>query len=113
LIAFLLLLHSQFITNILTDTMTQSLSVKIIIASLIIGITGFFMGIPFPAGIKFLSDKSEPDIAWAWALNGYFSVIGASLATIILVEAGIVQLLILAAIVYFLVGLSTIFIRRT
>lgn len=112
LIAFLLLLHSQFITNILTNTMTQSLSVKIIIAVSIIGFTGFFMGIPFPAGIKYLSDKSELDIAWAWALNGYFSVIGASLAIIILVEAGLVQLLILAAIVYFMVGLSSIFIRR-
>ena len=42
----------------------------------------FLMGIPFPAGISRLAAAGGRAIPFAWAVNGFFSVAGASLASI-------------------------------
>ena len=110
-IAILLLFHIIFLSNILSCTIAASLAVKILISIVLIGFTGFFLGIPFPAGIKYLSDVRQADIPWAWAYNGYFSVISTVLATIISVEAGFVWVLVLAAISYTLAGLANFLLK--
>ncbi len=48
----------------------------------------FFMGIPFPAGLQLLSDRSPKLVPWAWGLNGAASVLGATLATLVAVHLG-------------------------
>lgn len=106
LIALLLLFHTLLLSDILSYTIAASLTIKILISIVLIGTTGFFLGIPFPAGIKYLSEVRQSDIPWAWAFNGYFSVISTALATIISVETGFVWVLLLAAITYALAGLS-------
>ncbi len=106
-IAILLLFHAISLSTILSFTIAASLTVKILISIVLIGITGFFMGIAFPAGIKYLSEVRQADIPWAWAFNGYFSVISTALATIISVETGFVWVLLLAAITYALAGLGS------
>ncbi|MBC8320719.1 MAG: hypothetical protein ISR55_07470 [Bacteroidetes bacterium] len=111
-IAILILLNALVLSNILSSTMDASLVVKIIVSIVLIGITGFFLGIPFPAGIKYLSEGKQTDIPWAWAFNGYFSVISTALATIISVETGMVWVLLLAANTYALTGLSSSFLKR-
>jgi len=110
-IAILLLFHTIFLSDILSHTMALSFAVKILISIVLIGITGFFLGMPFPVGIKYLSLGRQADIPWAWAFNGYFSVISTALATIISVEAGFVWVLILAAITYVVAGLSSSLLR--
>jgi len=94
------------LSTVLSFTIGTSLPVKILISIALIGIPGFFLGMPFPAGIKYLSVGRQEDIPWAWAFNGYFSVISTALATIISVEAGYVWLLLIAAFTYALVGLT-------
>jgi|ETNmetMinimDraft_26_1059896.scaffolds.fasta_scaffold01460_4 hypothetical protein len=106
-IAILLLFLTIFLSSILSYTIAASLVVKILISIVLIGITGFFLGMPFPAGIKYLSEGRQVDIPWAWAFNGYFSVISTALATIISVETGYVWVLLLAAITYALTGLGS------
>jgi hypothetical protein len=66
---------------------------------------------PFPIGIDYLSGKNTDDIPWAWALNGYFSVISTVLATIISVELGYLLLLSMAAFIYALVSISNVWIK--
>ena len=105
-IAVLLLFYTLLLSTILSFTIGASLLVKILISIALIGIPGFFLGMPFPAGIKYLSEGRQEDIPWAWAFNGYFSVISTALATIISVEAGYVWLLVIAAFTYALAGLS-------
>jgi len=46
------------------------------------------MGMPFPAGVRALTTDRPGALAWAWAVNGFASVIAASLATLIAVEWG-------------------------
>ena len=105
-IAVLLLFYTLLLSTVLSFTIGTSLPVKILISIALIGIPGFFLGMPFPAGIKYLSAGRQEDIPWAWAFNGYFSVISTALATIISVEAGYVWLLVIAAFTYALVGLT-------
>lgn len=107
LIAVLILFHTILLSDILSYTIAATLPAKILISIVLIGTTGFFLGIPFPAGIKYLSDGRQVDIPWAWAFNGYFSVISTALATIISVETGFVWVLLLAAITYALAGLAS------
>ncbi len=111
-IAILLLFHTILLSSILSYTIAASFVVKILISTVLIGITGFFLGIPFPAGIKYLSEGRQANIPWAWAFNGYFSVISTALATIISVETGFVWVLVLAAITYSLTGLASSFLKR-
>ncbi len=56
----------------------------------------FAMGMPFPLGLRRLVE-SEGELAWAWAVNGFASVVGASLAALIATELGSRVLLALAA----------------
>ena len=44
--------------------------------------SAFLMGIPFPVAISRLAAAGGSAIPFAWAVNGFFSVAGASLASI-------------------------------
>ncbi len=103
-IALLVMVLTFLLPGILSISMGLSFVLKIIIALFLIGVPGFFMGMPFPAGIKHLADKRQDDIPWAWAFNGYFSVISTALATIISVESGFSSVLFLAALLYGIVA---------
>ncbi len=46
------------------------------------------MGAPFPAGLRSLTAERPGALAWAWAVNGFSSVIAAGLATLVAVEWG-------------------------
>ncbi|HSR43046.1 MAG TPA: class I SAM-dependent methyltransferase, partial [Longimicrobiales bacterium] len=50
-----------------------------------VGGLGFLMGWPFPTGLRRLAGRGAP-VAWAWAANGFASVVGVSLATLLAME---------------------------
>ena len=58
------------------------------------------MGMPFPLGLRLLSEHNESQVPWAWGINGLFSVISVVLATIIAIELGFVWVMIFAATAY-------------
>jgi hypothetical protein len=99
-IILLLLLESVFLTPLLLKTIGMPPVSKILMALLILFPAAFLMGIPFPAGIRMLTEGSESDIPWAWGVNGCFSVISTALATIIAVEAGFTAVMLCAALAY-------------
>ena len=47
---------------------------------------GFFMGMPFPLALRILHPSAAGIVPWAWALNGWMSVV-ASLATVLVSRA--------------------------
>jgi len=63
---------------------------------------GFFMGIPFPAGIKFLGRKGEGLIPWAWAINACMSVLAPILTIMLALVTGFTAVLWIGAAAYFL-----------
>jgi hypothetical protein len=58
------------------------------------------MGTLLPLGLRGIARVDSGRIAWAWAANGFASVVGVPLAALIAVEAGSPMLLLFAAAMY-------------
>ncbi|HSW54806.1 MAG TPA: hypothetical protein VLH59_06935 [Ignavibacteriaceae bacterium] len=102
------ILYALFLSGWLRTTIGFSLTAKIILSFIWIAPPAFFMGMPFPLGLKKLSFSNESQIPWAWGINGVFSVVSAVLATIIAVELGFVWVMVFAIGAYLMVIVSNL-----
>lgn len=102
------IIYALFLSGWLRTTIGFSLTAKIILSFIWIAPPAFFMGMPFPLGLKLLSFSNESQIPWAWGINGVFSVVSAVLATIIAVELGFVWVMIFAIGAYLMVMISNV-----
>ena len=100
LVALLLLLYAVILPFLLHRTIGWPLAARITLALLSLGPLAFAMGIPFPTALRLLGRTDAPEVPWAWGINGCLSVVGASLATIIAVEAGVTFVQALGAVAY-------------
>jgi hypothetical protein len=73
---------------------------KLAISGLVLMPLGFFMGMPFPAGLRVVAT-----VEWAWALNAAASVLGSVLAMIVAIHFGLTTTLVCAAAAYLLAAL--------
>lgn len=73
---------------------------RVIVSVLIIFPLGFFMGMPFPLGISMILPEEKRFAAFAWGVNGFFSVLGTILAIIFAMMYGFKFVFILGAVVY-------------
>ena len=80
---------------------------RITIALLLIAPLGVVLGIPFPLGLQVTMQRSSALGAWAWGVNGFFTVIGTVLALMLGMMVGFRTVLRLACGCY-LVGLLVI-----
>jgi len=78
---------------------TLPVSLRILVALVLVAVPGTLMGVPFPLGLRHLTGGGV-GVAWAWATNGVASVVGASLAILIAMEMGGRGLLAAAALLY-------------
>jgi hypothetical protein len=62
----------------------------------------FLMGVPFPSALAGFRRGREALVPWAWAVSGYTSVIGSSLAGVLAVTSGFRALLVLGGSCYIL-----------
>jgi spermidine synthase len=106
IIIFSLLIYTLFLSGWLKTTIGFSLTAKIILSFLFITPPAFFMGMPFPLGLKMISTTNDSLIPWAWGINGVFSVVSVVLAAIIAVELGFVWVMVFAIAAYFIVFIS-------
>lgn len=101
-IIFILVIIYNFLINFVIDSfISLNLISKIILTVIIIAPLGFFMGFPFPLGIRAIKKELIP---WSWAVNGSASVLSPILAILIALYAGYSFVFVLAGVVY-LVGL--------
>lgn len=63
--------------------LSYSLMVRVLISMFLLFPLGFFLGMPFPLGILAISKLPHGFIAWAWGMNGLFTLIG-GLASVVL-----------------------------
>ncbi len=77
--ALLVLTHQMIFTWFLQSATL----IRIVVAILLVFPVGFFLGMPFPLGILTIEKQPKGAIAWAWAMNGLFTVIG-GLASVLL-----------------------------
>jgi hypothetical protein len=64
------------------------LGARALTAALVLGPLAAVMGMPFPLGLRRLAGDDTARVAWAWAANGFASVVAAPLAALIALEAG-------------------------
>ena len=88
----------------LTDTFARLAGLsdvfKVTLSLLLIAPLAFCMGMPFPIGLSRLAADAGDFIPWAWGLNGFASVLGASLATLLAIEFGFTILVLVALALY-------------
>ncbi|UCC74558.1 MAG: SAM-dependent methyltransferase [Gemmatimonadota bacterium] len=76
------------------------LAVRALAAMLVLAPLAFVMGLPFPLGLRWLARNGAEGVAWAWAANGFASVVATPLAALVALEAGSSALFLLAAAAY-------------
>lgn len=70
------------------------------VALMALGPLGFLMGMAFPLGWRIWVGDDRRAAAWAWAVNGFASVVAAPLAALLALEAGWRAPLVVAALAY-------------
>ncbi len=104
-IIFILVICYIFLLDFVFDLfISLSFFSRIILSIVIIAPLGFFMGFPFPWGIRMIKKEL---IAWAWAVNGSASVLSPILAILLALFFGYNAVLFLAAVLYLVGLLST------
>ncbi|MBI3767364.1 MAG: hypothetical protein HY271_02595 [Deltaproteobacteria bacterium] len=107
----LLMLFYQFGLNWVVDrSIGANLAVRIGVAVACLAPLGVCLGAFMPLGLATVAattDHKTEYIAWAWAVNGFFSVISSILATMLSMSLGFTILLLLAVVVY-LIGAAAL-----
>ncbi len=62
--------------------------IKMMLSVFLIAPLAFCMGAPFPIGLNRVANSAPDFIPWAWGINGFASVMSASLATLLAIEFG-------------------------
>jgi SAM-dependent methyltransferase len=78
--------------------------IRTILALVLLAPVAGVMGVLFPLGVRLLGGKSG--LPWAWAVNGFASVVAVSLAAFLAMEAGSRAVLLLGAGCYVLAGVA-------
>jgi hypothetical protein len=79
------------------------LGARVALAVLVLAPLGLCLGAFMPIGLSTvarLSEHGREYVAWAWAVNGFFSVVSSVLATILSMSFGFRVVLLLAALIY-------------
>jgi hypothetical protein len=69
---------------------------------------GFLMGMPFPTGLRAMSERNDMRVEWAWALNAAASVLGSVSAMIIAIHFGLNVTLLCGAAAYLLAAATRV-----
>lgn len=75
-------------------------TVRIAVSLLLIAPLAFAMGMPFPLGLAKVAREAAAFIPWAWGINGFASVLSASLATLLAIEFGFTAVILAALALY-------------
>jgi len=74
--------------------------VRILSSIIIIFPLAFFLGMPFPMGVLAIENKPQGTVAWAWALNGLFTVTGGIFCAVFSVYFGFIATMTVALAAY-------------
>jgi hypothetical protein len=93
-------LTSFIMQPLLSLTLGFSLLSRIFLALLLVGQLGLLLGVPFSTGLRLVAEEAPALVPWAWAVNGFFTVIGSIGAMILGMILGFSTVLLIAACCY-------------
>jgi hypothetical protein len=106
LLSLLIFICSLIYPLFLNFLSSHSQGEKILFMTLFLMPPGFFMGVPFPLGMKLLGEKNNELIPWAWAINSCLSVIAPVVTIMLALVTGFQSVMWLAAVTYFIAFVS-------
>ncbi|HPU31077.1 MAG TPA: hypothetical protein PK184_00085 [Phycisphaerae bacterium] len=109
LIAFL---YATGLEALFAACLKYSLPVRLVIGVLLMLPLGLLLGTPFPAGLRYAHRLNRRVVAWAWALNGYMTVIGTTGIAILIQFLGYRRMFLLGGAMYILAGICFLALSR-
>ncbi|MBN9388837.1 MAG: hypothetical protein J0I20_12345 [Chloroflexi bacterium] len=85
--------------------------VKAVISVIILAPMAFLMGMPFPLGVKLMSQNRAWMVPWVWGINGACSVVASVVSVVIAIYYGFSMALALGTACYFCLLLLALFSR--
>jgi hypothetical protein len=104
-LAVVALAHQALLPLVLEQALHWPLALRAALALVAIAPLALMLGLPFPMGLARVAQLDPDLIPLAWAANGCASVVAAVLATLLAMEVGFRQVLMLAIALYLLAGL--------
>ena len=101
-----ILFTSLIAPSALSLTLGLPLALRVTVALLLIAPLGALLGVPFPTGLRLIGKEASSLVPWAWAVNGFFTVIGSVSAMILATAFGFAAVHIIAAACYALALLA-------
>jgi hypothetical protein len=114
-LAALTLIYQFGLDGLVTNMLSAPLGARVLVAWLLLFPLGFCLGMFMPLGLTYVGSfgtHGDEYIAWGWAVNGFFSVIGSVLTTILSMEFGFRSVQWLALAVYCVAALAFTRLRR-
>ena len=90
-LAVLTLFYQFFLDDLTDHFLSSGLGVRVVVALLVLFPLGLCLGMFMPFGlgaVAQLTPHGEDYVAWSWAVNGFFSVIGSVLTTMLSMTYG-------------------------
>jgi len=101
LICLLTFGYLLFLSSLLTSFLSFVIVFRIILSLILLFPLGFLMGMPFPTGLRILSQRLGENIKWMWGVNGMMSVLGSVLVPAIGILSSLSNAMILGSFFYF------------
>ncbi len=72
-------------------------AIRILVSLALVAPLAFFMGMPFPIGLSYVSQENPALVPWAWGINGCASVVSAAAAVLLAMHFGFSVTVLIAA----------------
>jgi hypothetical protein len=95
-----IVLYRFILPVIISTEIGLAFATKLAISAGLLIPLGFLMGMPFPTGLRAMSERNDSRVEWAWALNAAASVLGSVSAMIIAIHFGLNVTLLCGAAAY-------------
>jgi hypothetical protein len=95
-----ILLTSLVMPPVLSLTLGLALPLRVAVAVVLVAPLAVALGVPFSTGLRLVDKEAPPLVPWAWAVNGFFTVIGSVGAIILGMALGFTAVFITAAVCY-------------
>ncbi|MEE9594311.1 MAG: hypothetical protein V3V92_02825 [Candidatus Hydrothermarchaeales archaeon] len=102
----LLTIYTFILPQFIYRFMSNDILVKVLLSILFIAPIAFFMGTPFPLGLRIISHLDQKNVIWMYGVNGSGSVIGSLVGTILAFSYGFSYSFLAGMGIYFLALLS-------
>lgn len=100
IVAALIALLALSITPLVRIAAAWPMPARIVLAVAMIAPPAFFMGMPFPSGLRRLEQRHPPSLRWAWSLNAAASVMGSVVSVVLAIYLGLRATLLIGGAMY-------------